>query len=116
MSTQPDKTEVNEALKPIESPPNEENKTALSPRKEEEVTGMEVGTFDSNCSDDILPGGRIPGSNDDTRFVTTRKELWAYYSYYVGNNGMYGTKGVICIFGCINVYMMNQDLGRSTLG
>ncbi|GAB5591281.1 hypothetical protein Unana1_06181 [Umbelopsis nana] len=87
MSTQPDKTEVNEALKPIESPPNEENKTALSRRKEEEVTGMEVGTFDSNCSDDILPGGRIPGSNDDTRFVTTRKELWAYYSYYVGNNG-----------------------------
>jgi hypothetical protein len=55
--------------------------------KEAEAGGLELGSCESNPSIDILPGGRLPGSTDDTRFVTTRKELWSYYFYYVGNNG-----------------------------
>jgi hypothetical protein len=55
--------------------------------KEAEAGSLELGQFDSNPSIDILPGGRLPGESDDTRFATTRKELWSYYAYYVGNNG-----------------------------
>ncbi|CAO3697179.1 unnamed protein product [Umbelopsis ramanniana] len=69
----------------IDAMPNNEKMTL---EKQDAATGLELGTFDSNPSADVLPGGRLPGTNDDERFATTRKELWSYYSYYVGNNGL----------------------------
>lgn len=63
------------------------NNEKMTMEKQDAATGLELGTFDSNPSADVLPGGRLPGTNDDERFVTSRKELWSYYSYYVGNNG-----------------------------
>jgi hypothetical protein len=80
---------MEETANPIEASLSEEKATGETLKKEEEIAGMELGTVGSKVSVDILPGGRLPGSNDDTRFVTSRKELWSYYAYYVGNNGGY---------------------------
>jgi hypothetical protein len=71
----------------IDAMSNTEKTTDFTMKKQDEATSLELGTFDSNPSVDVLPGGRMPGSNDDVRFATTRKELWSYYAYYVGNNG-----------------------------
>jgi hypothetical protein len=27
-------------------------------------------------------------SGNDAKYVTTRKELWSYYTYYIGNSGL----------------------------
>jgi hypothetical protein len=33
----------------------------------------------------------VPDSDSDgTRWTTTRLELWSYYLYYIGNNGLSG--------------------------
>jgi hypothetical protein len=74
----------NDRSNSIDAMPNNEKMTM---EKQDAATGLELGTFDSNPSADVLPGGRLPGTNDDERFATTRKELWSYYAYYVGNNG-----------------------------
>lgn len=68
---------------------SQDDKQGYSKAKEAEAGSdmLELGNVDTNPSIDILPGGRLPGENDDKRFATTRKELWSYYAYYVGNNG-----------------------------
>ncbi|KAG2173078.1 hypothetical protein INT44_007051 [Umbelopsis vinacea] len=77
-------------LPAMDTPQSTEKTADLTMNKQDEAAGLELGTFDSNPSADVLPGGRLPGSNDDVRFVTTRKELWSYYTYYVGNNALAG--------------------------
>ncbi|KAH8925171.1 hypothetical protein BT69DRAFT_1216815 [Atractiella rhizophila] len=32
--------------------------------------------------------GSLPPDTFDPRYATTRKELWSYYCYYIGNNGL----------------------------
>lgn len=84
MDVQQERTDVEEGVKQVGSHPMKEKSTDLPSKKE---GGSELGDFDCNCSVDILPGGRVPGSNDDTRFSTSKRELLAYYVFYVGNNG-----------------------------
>lgn len=84
MDVQQERTDVEEGVKQVDFRPMEQKWTDL-PSKQE--GGLELDDFDCNCSVDILPGGRLPGSNDDTRFSTSKLELASYYFFYVGNNG-----------------------------
>lgn len=79
-----------------------DDKQGYTKAKEAEADSdmLELGRADTNPSIDILPGGRLPGESDDKRFATTRKELWSYYAYYVGNNGKHSN---------VNHYSVRHD-------
>jgi hypothetical protein len=101
----------------MDTPQSTEKTADLTMNKQDEAAGLELGTFDSNPSADVLPGGRLPGSNDDVRFVTTRKELWSYYTYYVGNNGKWQSSYTkIVQAGSFLSFSAYQVLARLILG
>lgn len=56
--------------------------TAVDPQK----GGIEPGGIEP----DGIPGGDRPVAPDqlDPAYETTRKEIWAYYAYYIGDNGL----------------------------
>ena len=46
------------------------------------------GPTRQSISDDRIDVARIAPDQFDPRYETSRWEVWAYYSYYVGNNGL----------------------------
>ena len=59
---------------------------ALDPAK-----GMVALDKDEETRDGMLIQEEMPIAPDqfDAKYETSRWEIWAYYSYYIGNNGMY---------------------------
>jgi hypothetical protein len=66
------------------------------------VTQFLLGIFCSSMSvendvksekSELAPAAVAPvpdSDSDGTRWTTTRLELWSYYLYYIGNNGLSG--------------------------
>ncbi|KAL9051930.1 MAG: hypothetical protein Q9162_005714 [Coniocarpon cinnabarinum] len=70
----------NQAAQPVP----EESKTSAS--KTGTASARELDNEVKSSSDKEL--GFSASNSGDDKFLTTRREIWAYYAYYVGNNGL----------------------------
>lgn len=43
------------------------------------------------------PAQEVANLPSDTRWTTTRVELWSYYLYYIGNSGLSGCAALIVL-------------------
>lgn len=59
---------------------------ALSAEEKDDPT---KGAIEKDSDGDVVEEDRpIAPDQFDERYETTKKEIWAYYSYYIGNNGL----------------------------
>ena len=70
---------------------NDPGFAAMPAAEDPEQGGLEKGDTTANAaldSDDISDEAPVAPDQFDPKYETSKWEIWAYYSYYIGNNGL----------------------------